>query len=138
VASGLIAIFTTPQLINLIKTRNTTYINIPMYSIYLIGCFCFLIGGVLMVCGVGMDNPTLARNLSSGLPLVIAQSFCGIISSIIFTWKIKNYLAAKRAKITELQYCKQLKSVYDEYKRKVHSLSHVEKQDVQEVKEEGK
>jgi hypothetical protein len=74
--------------------------------------------------------------LSSGLPLIIAQSICGVISAIIFVWKIKNYAAAKRAQITELQYCHQLKSVYDEYKRKIHSLSHHEKQTVENA--EGK
>jgi Spy/CpxP family protein refolding chaperone len=67
---------------------------------------------------------------------VIAQSVCGTISSIIFCWKIKNYFNAKKAKLTEAQYCQQLKSIYDQYKRKIHSLSHIEKQEVHPVKEE--
>jgi uncharacterized protein with PQ loop repeat len=50
-----------------------------MYSIYLIGCFCFLLGGIFMAAGV-----TVTASLSGGLPLIIAQSVCGIISSIIF------------------------------------------------------
>lgn len=92
-----------------------------------------------MMLGIGIGkDPSLQQRLSSGLPLVIAQSVCGTISSIIFVWKIKNYLAAKRANVTELQYCQQLKSVYDEYKHKVYSLSHTEKQNVEEIKEEGK
>jgi uncharacterized protein with PQ loop repeat len=79
IASIGISIFTLPQLISLIKTKNTAYINIPMYLIYLIGCLCFLLGGIFMVAGVGLE-PTL----SGGLPLVIAQGVCGTISSIIF------------------------------------------------------
>jgi uncharacterized protein with PQ loop repeat len=70
-----ISIFTLPQLINLIKTKNTAFINIPMYSIYLIGCVCFLLGGILMTCN---------HLLSAGLPLVIAQSVCLTITTIIF------------------------------------------------------
>lgn len=91
-----------------------------------------------MTCGIGIgDNPSWSQRLSSGMPLIIAQSICGVISSIIFGWKIKNYSAAKRAKVTELQYCQQLKSVYDEYKKKVHALSHVEKTRIEEVKTGG-
>jgi uncharacterized protein with PQ loop repeat len=56
-----------------------------MYAIYLIGCFCFLTGGILMMLGIGIGkDPSLQQRLSSGLPLVIAQSVCGTISSIIF------------------------------------------------------
>jgi uncharacterized protein with PQ loop repeat len=85
IASGAISIFTVPQLISIIKTKNTSYINIPMYFIYLIGCLCFLIGGVLMACGIGIGNdPNITQRLSSGLPLIIAQSICGIVSSTIF------------------------------------------------------
>jgi uncharacterized protein with PQ loop repeat len=108
-----------PQLISIIKTKNTAFINIPMYAIYLIGCLCFLLGGFLML----FNGDDIVARLSSGLPLVIAQSICGTISSIIFINKLKNYFAAKRAKITELQYCHQLKKISDEYKQKVASLS---------------
>jgi hypothetical protein len=107
-----------------------------MYIIYLVGCFCFLLGGIFMTAGYGVGpDRNLAKCLSSGLPLIIAQSICGIISSIIFIWKMRNYFAAKRAHITELQYCKQLKSVYNEYKSKVRSLSHKTKQTVKTVEE---
>jgi hypothetical protein len=37
---------------------------------------------------------------------VIAQGVCGTISSIIFIWKLKNYLAAKKLNISEEEYCK--------------------------------
>ncbi|MDR1991581.1 MAG: hypothetical protein LBP70_02525 [Mycoplasmataceae bacterium] len=136
IASGAIAIFTTPQLINLIKTRNTTHINIPMYAIYLVGCFLFLIGGICMVLGYGIGkDKSIGKCLSSGLPLIIAQSICGLISSVIFGWKLKNYFRAKKANVTETQYCKQLKSIYDEYKHKIRSLSHKDEQTVKVVEE---
>jgi uncharacterized protein with PQ loop repeat len=66
-----------------------------MYGIYLIGCFCFLAGGILMTCN---------GNLDGGIPLVIAQSICGLISSTIFIWKLRNYFIAKKAGISELDY----------------------------------
>jgi uncharacterized protein with PQ loop repeat len=75
-----------------------------MYTIFLIGCFCFLLGGVFMTAGVTVD-----QTLSGGLPLVIAQSVCGIISSIIFIWKLKNYFASKKIHISELEYCRLVK-----------------------------
>jgi hypothetical protein len=42
--------------------------------------------------------------LSAGLPLVIAQSVCLTITTIIFIWKLINYFAAKKANISELEY----------------------------------
>ncbi|MDR3329962.1 MAG: hypothetical protein LBS76_01660 [Mycoplasmataceae bacterium] len=125
IASAAIAVFTVPQLVNIVKTKNTAFINIPMYIIYLIGCLCFLLGGIL----------TATTSLASGLPLIIAQSVCGTISSIIFIWKLKNYFAAKKAKVTELHYCKQLKSLSDEYKRKVYELSNHAEPKVEIVEE---
>lgn len=101
-----ISIFTLPQLINLFKTKNTAFINIPMYLIYLIGCFCFLVGGILMLLNTTSDSKT---RLSSGLPLIIAQSICGIISLIIFIWKMINYFGAKSAGISELEYIEKFK-----------------------------
>ncbi|GHU47891.1 hypothetical protein FACS1894218_3340 [Bacilli bacterium] len=92
-----IAIFTLPQLFSLIKTKNTAFINIPMYIIYLIGCFSLLIGGILI----------LQNSISGGVPLVVAQGISGTSSSIIFIWKLKNYYGAKKAHMSELEYCKQ-------------------------------
>jgi hypothetical protein len=49
---------------------------------------------------------TVDPTLSGGLPLTIAQSVCGVISSIIFIWKLKNYFASKKMHISELEYCR--------------------------------
>jgi hypothetical protein len=91
-----------------------------MYVIYLIGSFCFLVGGILMVAN---HHDSITKRLSSGLPLIIAQSICGIISSIIFIKKMKNYCAAKRAKISELLYCQQLKKNSDQKKQLYNRIS---------------
>jgi uncharacterized protein with PQ loop repeat len=124
VGSILIAIFTLPQLISILKTKNTAHIHISMYVIFLIGCSCFFIGGFLMIFNTQGDDKDLASRLSSGLPLVIAQGTCGIISGIIFVYKMKNYFGAKKAKISELNYCHQLKKIADEYRKSVYMLSH--------------
>jgi hypothetical protein len=47
-----------------------------------------------------------ANNPSGGWPLIIAQSVCGGISTTIFIWKMINYFAAKKAKMSELEYIK--------------------------------
>jgi uncharacterized protein with PQ loop repeat len=66
-----------------------------MYCIYIVACFLFLIGGILLL---------IENNVSAGLPLVVAQSICGINSMIIFIWKLKNYFIAKKANISEFEY----------------------------------
>jgi hypothetical protein len=55
----------------------------------------------------------VTASLSGGLPLIIAQSVCGIISSIIFIWKLHNKFAAQRLGITEAQFCEKAKKQYD-------------------------
>lgn len=78
-------------------------------------------------------NHALAHRLESGLPLIIAQGICGIISSIIFVWKLKNHAAAKKAKLTEVEYCKKFKMLAENYRQDVKSLS---KQEVEQNKTE--
>jgi hypothetical protein len=52
-----------------------------MYSIYLVGCYSFLLGGFLMLFNDGMSLPD---RISSGLPLIVAQTVSGAISTTIF------------------------------------------------------
>jgi hypothetical protein len=66
---------------------------------------------------------SLPDRISSGLPLIVAQTVSGAISTTIFVWKLKNYFAARNARETELGYCQKLKLLSDEYKNKVRSLS---------------
>jgi hypothetical protein len=106
-----------------------------MYIIFLIGCTCFFIGGFMMIFNTQAADQNLANRLSNGLPLVVAQGICGIISAIIFVLKMKNYFAAKRANVSELHYCHELKKLSDEYHKKIHVLSH-KQHSVEEKKEE--
>jgi MtN3 and saliva related transmembrane protein len=77
IAAVCIAIFAIPQLINLIKTKNTSYISLLMYSIYLVGCYAFTLAGIFMVAGVDR-----ARTID-GLPLILADGVASIIATII-------------------------------------------------------
>jgi uncharacterized protein with PQ loop repeat len=99
IGSIAIAIFTIPQLIVVIRTKNTVGINVIMYTIFLIGCITFIIDGAGM-CTTGA--------LSSGLPLVISNTICTISGGIIYVTKLLNARRAKQKGMSELAYCQSL------------------------------
>jgi uncharacterized protein with PQ loop repeat len=99
VGSIAIAAFTIPQLITVIRVKDTVGINLIMYTIFLIGCITFIIDGAGL---------SAAKNFTSGLPLVISNSICMISGSIIYTIKLLNMRRAKQQGITELAYCQSL------------------------------
>ncbi|MDR0674921.1 MAG: hypothetical protein LBF36_01480 [Mycoplasmataceae bacterium] len=90
-----IAIFSLPNLINVLRTKNTASVNLPMYIIFTLACIMFAIYGGGM-CG---DN-----NLGGGLPVLISNIFCILIAIVTLTIKFTNLRKAKKARLTELQY----------------------------------
>jgi uncharacterized protein with PQ loop repeat len=95
-----IGIFSLPNLIAVLKTKNTSGINLPMYIIFVISCICF------SVYGLGM---TLDNNLSGGLPTLISNCFCVAIGVITLCIKFYNTYKAKKAHMTEIEYSQSLK-----------------------------
>jgi MtN3 and saliva related transmembrane protein len=72
------ATFTTiafiPQVIQIIKSRNTEGISLPMYIIFTTGIGCWLVYGIL----------------SNDIPLIAANSITLILAGIILFFKIKH------------------------------------------------
>lgn len=71
------AIFTTisfvPQAIHTIRTKNTKGISLPMYILFTIGVFLWLIYGIYF----------------KMMPVIIANTITLVLASIILTFKIK-------------------------------------------------
>lgn len=71
------AIFTTisfvPQAIHTIRTKNTKGISLPMYILFTIGVFLWLIYGIYF----------------KMIPVIIANAITLFLASIILTFKIK-------------------------------------------------
>jgi uncharacterized protein with PQ loop repeat len=102
IAALAIATFTIPQLVSILKTKQTVGINIAMYTIFLIGCFFFILNAIGLITNV---NKTL---LPTGILLLITNIFCCISGGIIYYIKIRNLLHAKKNNMTEADYCQSL------------------------------
>jgi uncharacterized protein with PQ loop repeat len=90
-----IGIFSLPNLISVLKTKNTAGINLPMYIIFVASCICFSIYGL----GMALDN-----NLLGGLPTLISNCFCVVIGMITLVIKFCNMHKARKAHMTEIEY----------------------------------
>jgi uncharacterized protein with PQ loop repeat len=95
IGAVFIAIFSLPNLISVLRTKNTAAINLPMYIIFTFACIMFTIYGG----GMCSDH-----NLGGGLPVLISNAFCIVIAIITLIIKFKNMHRAKKADQTELQY----------------------------------
>lgn len=98
IGAAFIAIFSLPNLIYVIKTKNTNGVNLWMYIIFTIACICFSIYGFGIV---------LANNLKGGLPVLLANALCVIIACVTLTYKIINLKKAKSNNMTEMEYWKE-------------------------------
>ncbi|MDR3163611.1 MAG: hypothetical protein LBT77_00865 [Mycoplasmataceae bacterium] len=102
VAAICIAVFVIPQVFNLLRTKNTTHINIWMYLIYAVGCYVYVI--------IGIINASITGNIFNGLQFILANGTASIVTTIILVWKIHNLLRANKLHVTEAQYCASLRS----------------------------
>jgi MtN3 and saliva related transmembrane protein len=95
IGAVFIGIFSLPNLINVLKTRNTLSINLWMYLIFVFACLMFLIYGLGM---------TIDRNYEGGLPILISNLLCVVIGIITLTIKLRNIYYAKKNNLTEEKY----------------------------------
>lgn len=102
IASILIAVYTIPQLIKTAKTKDTTGLSKVMLIIGLAGSFLFVLDAI----GIMTAGNDVGKNLSSGLPILIAN-FISILSLGSITYlKFRNeYYAKKLLKISEKELC---------------------------------
>jgi uncharacterized protein with PQ loop repeat len=95
IGAVFIGIFSLPNLIKVLRTKNTIGINLPMYLIFTFACIMFVIYGLGM---------TINGNLSGGLPILISNAFCVAIAVVTLSIKFKNIRIAKKANMTESAY----------------------------------
>jgi MtN3 and saliva related transmembrane protein len=95
IGAVFIAVFSLPNLISVLRTKNTAGINLAMYLIFTFACIMFAIYGAGMIA----DN-----YLGGGLPVLLSNTFCIVIAVITLVIKFMNMRRAKKAGQTELQY----------------------------------
>ena len=94
-AAIIIAIFSMPQLIKIIKTKNSVAISTAMFVLLVIGDFLFVIQGI----------GQLANKEMSGLPVLLGNAISCISSSVVLFFKLRNVSDAKKLNISEEQFC---------------------------------
>lgn len=95
VGAVFIGVFSLPNLVYVLKTKNTIGVNLWMYLIFTFACTCFAIYGLGM---------TINGIYSGGLPTMISNIFCVIIACVTLTYKFNNLRKAKQNNLTEFQY----------------------------------
>lgn len=106
VAAICVAAFTIPQLVQVLKTKNTCGLSAVMLSLLTFGDFMFVISAI----GQLADH-----NLSAGLPLLLANIIACSISAILLFLKLRALHYAKKFQTTERQFCDN----YQAYKTKI-------------------
>lgn len=124
IAAICIAIFNAPQLIQVIKTKNTSGMSLGMLALLSFGNFCFALNGIGVLCA---DMP-MGDKLSAGLPLFLANVIALAISCTLVALKVRSIYWAKKFETTEKQFCDN----YQAYKTKIKMLK-AEKQAAKKV-----
>lgn len=109
-AAACIAAFNFPQLIQVIKTKNTCGMSTIMLLILLAGDLFFVLDGIGMLAdGQGIKN---------GLPILLANGIATIMTGILLAFKLRARRWSKKFNITEKEYCEN----YDNYRTKRHMI----------------
>lgn len=129
IAAILIAIFSMPQLIKTIKTKNTESVSLWTFILLVVGDLFFAIQGLAMLCDQELID--VGKNISSGLPLFLANLISCTSSAIVLFFKVRNMLWAKRRGITETQLAENYKQIKaDEKQAKLQRKMQKEQQKV--------
>lgn len=120
IAAACISIYCMPQLIYVIKTKNTCGISIWMLILMLIGDVFFVIQAIGM-----WADPGYTDNISGALPLLLANGIALIVGSILMVFKVRSLHYAKVFETTEKQFCEN----YEAYRTKIKMLKADKKAD---------
>ncbi len=96
-----------PQLVKMIKTKNTESVSKEMLIISVIGGMLFVISGI----GILIDDrstPEFIDRIEAGLPILIANGVSCIISTITFSIKMVHRKKAIKLGITEGELAKRM------------------------------
>lgn len=108
IAAGCVAIYNIPMFIKILRTKNTSGISLLMYIFLVLGCWLFFLQGIGMI---------FDKNFNGGLPLLLANLFSGLVSTIILVIKCNNMIKATALNITEKKYCEE-KLIQSQKKKK--------------------
>ncbi|XQP55102.1 MAG: SemiSWEET family sugar transporter [Mycoplasmoidaceae bacterium] len=113
IAAACIAVYCMPELIHVIKTKNTCGISIWMLILMLAGDLFFVLNAI----GIFADQSN-HHNIDAGLPLLLANGIAMIIGIVLLVFKVRSMHYAKVFKTTEKQFCEN----YESYKPRIKML----------------
>lgn len=98
-----IAIFSMPEVINVIRKKKTSHINMALFLILMISSFCFVVSGFY---NVGKDIMAGVDSIkwSFSLSVAIANVMSWLSSSIVVFVKTYNIIMGKKKNMTEEEY----------------------------------
>ncbi len=100
-----IAIFSMPQLINLIKTKDTTHVNAWLFGLLAISSLCFMVSGFYSFAGMLQEKGI--NGAAFQLAVSIANFFSCSIATIVLIFKLVIKIKSKKLNMTEAEYCNQ-------------------------------
>lgn len=98
-----IAIFSMPEVFNVIRKKKTSHINMALFLILMISSFCFVVSGFYNVAKdimAGVDSSKWSFSLS----VAIANVMSWLSSSIVVFVKTYNIIMGKKKNMTEEEY----------------------------------
>ncbi len=107
IAAVCIGIYTIPQLIMLLKTKDSSGISAPMFLILVIGDIFFIIQSSISLID-SISNNNVNAWLTTLFPVLVANTVCTISGAITLTIKLLNQHRAKKRNLSEREYCVQL------------------------------
>ncbi len=124
IAAICIAVYTFPQLVKLLKTKNSSGISISMFIILVVGDFFFILQCFISLYSAFV-NDSLQDWIVTMLPVGIANiaGFTGALWTLCI--KAKNALYAKKLGITEKEYCERV--------AKIINLKNAEKKEIKKA-----
>lgn len=110
IAAICIATYTFPQLVKLLKTKNSNGISISMFIILVVGDFFFILQCFISLYSAFV-NSSLQEWIVTMLPVGIANiaGFTGALWTLCI--KAKNALYVKKLGITEKEYCERVAKI---------------------------
>lgn len=98
-----IAIFSMPEVFNIIRKKKTSHINMALFLILMISSFCFVVSGFYNVSKdiiAGVDSTKWSFSLS----VSIANVMSWLSASIVVFVKTYNIIMGKKKNMTEEEY----------------------------------
>lgn len=103
-----IAIYTIPLLIRVIRTKDSSIVSAPMYSLLCTGDLLFIVQCLISLINA-INGNSVNTWLGTMFPIFIANIINVVSGLITLSIKWINCFRAKKANMTEQQYCAKLR-----------------------------